>query len=156
MGDYKSEQLTDIANKEALRAPIMTGKLRIAQFYFAVPSGLVVDESVELVWLPPGDIVVLGDISKGFISGEAGSYLDIGWEAYYDLDKQEVAGNAIGFANSLNTGSPGLLSLAPALAPTTSTKEFSSSSGVIIAATFTDVAPAEADIFRGYFIYVVK
>ena len=102
---------------------------------------------------------VLLSASKAYVNWTTGSAtLDLGWDAYTDIDGDAVAADPNGLVDGLNVDTVGYFSLEGALAgvkATGGTHTFESQGGVVIRATSQDVAIASGDDLVGYILYIV-
>ena len=135
------------------------GRVRIAYFSHDQDGAGDATSSVALFALPAGKVKVLLSASKAYVNWTTGSAtLDLGWDAYTDIDGDAVAADPNGLIDGLNVDTVGYFSLEGALAgvkATGGTHTFESQGGVVIRATSQDVAIASGDDLVGYILYIV-
>lgn len=119
--------------------------------------------SVALFKLPPGTVRLILPLSYLYVNWTtASATLDLGWDAYTALDGTAVAADADGLINGLDVdtadvyGFEELTASAGAGATTANAYApvFTSRDGVVIRATSTDVALADASALAGVLTYV--
>ena len=81
--------------------------------------------------------------------------MDIGWDAYTDLDGDSVAADPNGMDDGLNVDTAGTVSTICTVLTTDNTKLFESKGKVSIRLTSQDVALAASSTVYGYLVYVV-
>ena len=135
------------------------GRVRIAYFTHDQAGAGDAGSSVALCSLPAGKVRVLLSSSNAYVNWTTGSAtLDLGWDAYTDIDGDAVAADPNGLVDGLNVDTVGYFSLEGALAgvkATGGTHTFESQGGVVIRATSQDVAIASGDDLVGYILYIV-
>jgi hypothetical protein len=119
--------------------------------------------SVALVQLPPGTVRLLLPYCTIYANWTtASATLDLGWDAYTDLNGDTVAADPDGLINGISVDSAGVFAFeeltasagAGATTATGYTKVFSSKDPVVIRATSTDTAIADGDLITGILLYV--
>lgn len=152
--------------KPAVLVPTSTWHGRIRGAYVShVQSGAGdATSSAALVKLPPGTVRFLMPMSWLYVNWTTNSAtLDLGWDAYTDLNGDAVAADVDGLIDGISVATAGvfgfeeLTASAGTGAPATTgyTKVFSSKDGVTIRASSTDVALADADALYGFLAYMV-
>lgn len=136
------------------------GRQRGAYFAHTQSGAGDSSSSVALVRLPPGTVRLLLPASWFYCNWTtASATLDLGWDAYTDLDGAAVAADADGLLDGLDVdtadvyGAEELTTLA-GLAATGYTKLFQSKDGVVIRATSASTAIANGDTIIGVFTYM--
>ncbi len=137
------------------------GTMRIAFFTHDQIATGDATSSVALFKLPPGRVrLLLGSAFMYVNWATATADLDLGWDAYTDLDGDAVAADPNGLANTIDveTAIPiagvTVVTLA-AIRATGGTKVFESKDGVVIRATSTTTASIIGDDLVGYIPYVL-
>ncbi len=134
------------------------GVLRVAYFQTTQSGAGSAPSSHALVKLPPGRVRLLLGISRAWVDWTtASATLDLGWDAYTDLDGAAVAADPDGLVDGLNVDAAGYFNFEGALTAIKAlggTKLFESKGGVVIRATSQDVALANNDVAHGYLVYV--
>lgn len=138
----------------------MHGRVRIAYFTHDQDGAGDATSSVALCKLPGGKVRLLLGSSFMYVNWTtASATLDLGWDAYTDIDGDAVSADADGLIDGLSVESAGLYSgedLVTALTQAQGgTKLFESQDGVVLRATSTDTAIADGDDLVGYVMYVV-
>ena len=114
--------------------------------------------SVALCELPAGRVRVLASLSRAYVNWTTSSAtLDLGWDAYTDLNGDAVAADPDGLVDGLSVDTVGFFTLEGAIAAnllTGGTYVFESKEGVVIRATATDNAQVAGDDLVGYIAYV--
>lgn len=114
--------------------------------------------SFALFKLPPGRVRLLGVLSRLYVNWTtASATLDLGWDAYVDLNGDTVAADPDGLINGLDVDAVGFRTMEGAVAAnllTGGTYLFQSKGGVTIRATSQDTAIADGDDLDGVFYYV--
>jgi hypothetical protein len=135
------------------------GRMRIAFFTHTQSGAGDATSAVALVKLPPGRVRMLGSLSRAYVNWTTSSAtLDLGWDAYTDLDGDAVAADPDGLINGLSVDTVGFQTLEGAIAAnllTGGTYVFESKGGVVIRATSQDTAIASGDDLVGYICYVL-
>lgn len=130
------------------------GRLRIAYFDHTQSGAGDATSSVEVVRLPPGTVRLLGALSRVEHNWTtASATMDIGWDAYTDLDGDAVAADSDGIDDGIDVDTAGATAIGSAL--TADTKVFISRDGVSIRLTSQDTAIADTDTASGYLVYVL-
>mgnify|MGYP003958286295 CR=1 FL=1 len=130
------------------------GRLRIAYFDHTQSGAGDATSSTEVVRLPAGTVRVLGAMCRVDHNWTtASATMDIGWDAYTDLDGAAVAADSDGIDNGIDVDTTGEVAMGSAL--TAGTKTFTSQGGVSIRLTSEDTAIADADTASGYVVYVL-
>lgn len=146
-------------------APVNTsewhGRIRIAYFAANNVTGGDATSDLALVKLPPGRVRLLLPSSVLYVNWTtASATLDLGWDAYTDLDGNAVAADPNGLADGVDVDTAGFvtggtLAALAGLTATGGTKVFESKDGIVLRATCQDVALAANDDLAGYFMYVL-
>ena len=132
------------------------GRLRFAYFSHTQSGAGDATSSVEIARLPAGSVRVLGAMCKIKHNWTTSSAtMDIGWDAYTDLDGDSVAADPNGMDDGLNVDSAGTVSTICTVLTTDNTKLFESKGKVSIRLTSQDVALAASSTVYGYLVYVV-
>jgi len=135
------------------------GRMRIAFFTHTQSGAGDATSAVALVKLPPGRVRMLGSLSRAYVNWTTSSAtLDLGWDAYTDLDGDAVAADPDGLINGLSVDTVGFQTLEGAIAAnllTGGTYVFESKGGIVIRATSQDTAIASGDDLVGYICYVL-
>lgn len=138
-------------------AHVTLGKVRIAAFSHTQSGAGDAGSSAALVKLPPGKVRLLGAMSHAYVNWTTAlATLDLGWDAYTDIDGAAVAADPNGLDDGLDVDAAGAKSFGSILAAAGAQKVFESRGGVVIRATSQDVALADADTIAGYIVYVVE
>jgi len=132
------------------------GRVRIGYFTCNQSGAGDATSSFALVKLPAGKVRLLAASSSAYCNWTtASATIDLGWDAYTDLDGNAVAADVNGIDDGTSVESAGTISFGTALNATGGTKVFESKSGVVIRASSTDTAIADDDDLVGYLLYVV-
>lgn len=114
--------------------------------------------SFALFKLPPGRVRLLLHLSRAYVNWTTGSAtLDLGWDAYTNLDGTAVVADPDGLVNGLDVDAVGFRTFEGAIAGnllTGGTYVFESKDGVVIRATSQDTAIADGDDLVGCFYYM--
>lgn len=136
----------------------MHGVVRIAFFQTTQSGAGSAPSSMALVKLPPGRVRLLLGISRAWVDWTtASATLDLGWDAYTNLDGTAVVADPDGLVDGLNVDTAGYFNFEGALTAVKAkggTWDFESKTGVVIRATSQDVALANNDVAHGYLCYV--
>ena len=134
------------------------GRVRIAHFTHDQDGVGDAGSSVALCSLPAGKVKVLLKSSNAYVNWTTSSAtLDLGWDAYTDINGDAVALDIDGLVDGLDVDTVGYQSLEGALAgikATGGTYTFETQSGVVIRAT-SPTAMVDGDDLVGYLLYVV-
>ena len=152
-----SEQLTKLNNipREVIPVNESHGKVRIQRFDYTQIAVDAVGAIVKLVKLPAGRITLLGKESALYHNLTIGTVtLDIGWEAYTDLDGDDIDADADGLDDGISCETAGVVRLGTVRAADCYAKTFESQEGVVIIATLMTVGIAVGDDLAGYIAYV--
>ena len=132
------------------------GKVRIAYFTHDQSGAGDATSSVALCKLPAGRVRVLLSSSNAYVNWTtASATLDLGWDAYEDIDGTAVAADPDGLLDGLDVDAVGYQNFGADQTATGGTYLFESKDGVVIRATSQDVAIADGDDLVGYLMYVV-
>lgn len=126
-----------------------------------------VTSSVALFKLPPGRVRLILPLSWAYVNWTTGSAtMDLGWDAYTDMDGATVIADPDGLIDGLDVDAVGFRNFVTSAVNATSsnftttgveaqggTLLFQSKSGVVIRATSQDVAEVSGDTFAGFFVY---
>jgi len=152
--EYANEVATPIVKNPT---HITMGRLRIMFFTCLQDGAGDATSSVVLGKLPAGRVRLLASLSRAYVNWTTSSAtLDLGWDAYTDIDGDAVAVDADGLINGLSVDTVGFQTFEGAIAAnllTGGTYLFESQSGVVIRATSQDTAIATGDDLVGYIIY---
>lgn len=136
------------------------GRVRCMYFVHDQSGAGDATSSVALCKLPAGRVRLLLPSSWLYVNWTtASATLDLGWDAYTDLDGAAVTADPNGLADGIDVESAGFvdggtLAALAGLAATGGTKVFESKDGVVIRATSEDTAIADGDDIAGYLLYV--
>jgi len=154
-----TQKSTQVTNTDAT-PPVMEetsdlhGRMRIAYFDHTQSGAGDATSSVEIVRLPPGTVRLLGALSRiEHAWTTASATMDVGWDAYIDLDGDAVAADADGLDNGIDVDTAGVTAIGSTQAA--DTKVFTSREGVSIRLTSQDTAIADTNTASGYLVYVV-
>ena len=104
------------------------------------------------------ETLVPASLSRAYVNWTTSSAtLDLGWDAYTDLNGDAVAADPDGLVDGLSVDTVGFFTLEGAIAAnllTGGTYVFESKEGVVIRATATDNAQVAGDDLVGYIAYV--
>lgn len=151
----KGDQLT---NLDAVPPVIenshnLHGRLRIAYFSHTQSGAGDATSSAEIVRLPPGKVTLLGALCNCTHNWTtASATMDVGWDAYTDLDGTAVAADSDGIDDGISVDTAGSTAFGSAL--TAGRKVFESQDGVSIRLTSQDTAIADTNTASGYLVYV--
>jgi|TARA_Y100000296_G_scaffold75841_1_gene95928 hypothetical protein len=139
-------------------ANVYHGRVRIAYFTHDQDGTGDAGSSVALFALPAGKVKVLLAASRAYVNWTTTSAtLDLGWDAYTDIDGDAVAADPDGLVDGLDVDTVGYQTLEGALAgikATGGTYTFETQGGVVIRAT-SPTAMVDGDDLVGYILYVV-
>jgi hypothetical protein len=139
-----------------LETNTMGGRVRCAYFTVAQDGAGDAGSSAALVKLPAGKVRLLAAQSKAYVNWTTSSAtLDLGWDAYINIDGAAVAADPNGIDDGLSVDTAGFQTFGSALTATGGTKLFESKEGVVIRATSADTAIADGDDLVGCLLYVV-
>ena len=134
------------------------GSIRLAFFTHDQVGTGDTGSSVALCELPAGRVRVLASLSRAYVNWTTSSAtLDLGFDAYTDLNGDAVAADPDGLVDGLSVDTVGFFTLEGAIAAnllTGGTYVFESKEGVVIRATATDNAQVAGDDLVGYIAYV--
>ena len=154
----KSDQLTNLDASPPVieNSHNLHGRLRVAYFSHTLGDGDA-GSSVEVVRLPPGKIRLLGSLCNIEAATVAASAtMDVGWDAYTDLDGAAVDADADGIVDGVSVDTTLNVNLAGNATTgvlTAGTKAFESQDGVSIRLTFVGAVVA-GETVDGYLVYV--
>ena len=132
------------------------GRVRIAYFTHDQDGAGDATSSVALCSLPAGKVKVLLSSSNAYVNWTTGSAtIDLGWDAYTDIDGSAVAADADGLLNGLSVETAGYQNFGADQTATGGAYTFETQGGVVIRATSQDTAIAAGDDLVGYILYVV-
>lgn len=143
------------------------GVLMLKYFKHAFSATADVTSDVALCKLPPGRVRLFLPLSWAYINWTTGSQtLDLGWDAYTDMDGATVTADpdglidgldvdALGFRNFVGnaTGALNTNFTTAGVETLGGTYLFQSKSGVVIRATTQDQAGVSGDTIAGFFVY---
>lgn len=155
-----SDQLTNLDASPSVieNSHNLHGRLRVAFFSFTQSGTGDAGSSFEAVRLPPGKVRLLGSLCniEAAVAG-ASAKMDVGWDAYLDLDGTAVVADPDGILDNEDVDTLAHKTLAGSTVAigkiTAGTKAFESRDGVSIRLTFP-VALADAETVDGYLVYV--
>lgn len=156
--EYTNATASPVVNNEPHE---VGGRVRVAFFTHDQSGAGDATSSVALCKLPAGKVRLLLPSSSMYVNWTtASATLDLGWDAYTDLNGDAVAADPNGLADGISVENAGFvtggtLAALAALAATGGTKVFESQSGVVLRATSQDVALATGSDLVGYVMYVV-
>lgn len=136
------------------------GRVRCMYFVHDQSGAGDATSSVATVKLPAGRVRLLLPSCVLYANWTTVSAtLDLGWDAYTDLDGTAVAADPNGLADGVDVDTAGFvtgatLAALAGLAATGGTKVFESKDGVVIRATSQDTAIVDGDDLAGYLLYV--
>jgi len=139
----------------------MHGRVRVAYFTHAQSGAGDATSSVALCKLPAGRVRLLLGSSFMYVNWTtASATLDLGWDAYTDVEGDAVVADPNGLIDGLDVDAVGLRSgedlvTLAAIQATGGTKLFETNAGVVIRATSQDTAIADGDDLVGYLLYVL-
>jgi hypothetical protein len=132
------------------------GRVRVLFFTHDQSGAGDATSSVALGKLPAGRVRVLAASSSAYVNWTtASATIDLGWDAYTDLNGDAVAADPNGIDDGTSVESAGTISFGTALTATGGTKVFESKDGVVIRATSQDTAIADGNDLVGYLLYVI-
>ena len=103
--EYTNATSTPVTLNEA---NVYHGRVRIAYFTHDQDGAGDATSSVALCSLPAGKVKVLLSSSNAYVNWTTGSAtLDLGWDAYTDIDGASVAADADGLLNGLSVDTVG-------------------------------------------------
>ncbi len=152
----KGDQLTNLDASPPVieNTHNLHGRLRVAYFSHTQAGIGDAGSSVEIVRLPPGKIRVLAHLSwLEAASVGASATLDVGWDAYEDLDGVAVALDVDGILNGGDIDTTANINMADVATVTAGTITFESKDGVSIRATFI-AAMADLETISGAIVYI--
>ena len=153
--EYTNATATPVTLNEA---NVYHGRVRIAYFTHDQDGTGDAGSSVALCSLPAGKVKVLLAASRAYVNWTTSSAtLDLGWDAYTDIDGDAVALDIDGLVDGLSVDTVGYFTLEGALATvkaTGGTHTFETQGGVVIRAT-SPTAMVDGDDLVGYLLYVV-
>ncbi len=152
----KGDQLTNLDASPPVieNSHNIHGRLRVAYFSHTQSGVGDAGSSVEIARLPPGKIRILSHLSYlEAASAAASQTLDVGWDAYTDLDGTAVAADTDGILNGGDIDTTANINLANVATITAGTTTFESQDGVSIRATFVG-AMADTETISGAIVYV--
>jgi len=127
------------------------------KFYFFsyTQSGIAtVGDLMRTVKLQPGTCRLILPLSRiSFSAGGAASTMDIGWEAYTDLDGNAVVADPNGLDDGVDSSVAGSVNPGGTIG-THETKVFSSRDGVVLTTQVNDTAFPDTGTISGYFAVV--
>ena len=103
--EYTNATATPVTMNEA---HVYHGRVRIAYFTHDQDGAGDATSSVALCSLPAGKVKVLLSSSNAYVNWTTGSAtIDLGWDAYTDIDGSAVAADADGLLNGLSVETAG-------------------------------------------------
>ena len=151
--EYTNATATPVTMNEA---HVYHGRVRIAYFTHDQDGAGDATSSVALCSLPAGKVKVLLSSSNAYVNWTTGSAtIDLGWDAYTDIDGSAVAADADGLLNGLSVETAGYQNFGADQTATGGAYTFETQGGVVIRATSQDTAIAAGDDLVGYILYVV-
>ena len=153
--EYTIQTTTPIANSNTVDKH---GKLRTLFFTHDQDGAGDANSTVTLGKLPAGKVKIIGGLSRFYCNWVTSSQtMDIGWEAYTDLDGDTVAADVDGMVDGLDVDAVGYFSMEGNTAATKllgGNHTFESRDGVVINALAT-AALADGDDLSGVITYIV-
>lgn len=150
-------QLYTTIPKTPLASTDYHGTLRVAYFTHDQSGAGDATSSVALAKLPPGRCRLYLGLSRAWVNWTtASATLDLGWDAYTDLNGAAVAADPDGLVDGVSVDTAGYFNFEGALAAIRllgGTYAFESKGGVVIRATSQDVAIVSGDDLCGYLVY---
>lgn len=138
-------------------AHVLQGKVRCAMFTHDQSGAGDATSSIAIAKLPAGKVRLLGRASSAYVNWTtATAKLDMGWDAYTDINGAAVAASVNGIDDAIDVEAAGFQTFGSALTATGGTKVFESKEGVVIRASSTDTGIADGDDLVGYLLYVVE
>lgn len=132
------------------------GRVRVLYFTHDQSGAGDATSSVALGKLPGGRVRVLLSSSNAYVNWTtASATLDLGWDAYTDLDGNAVAADPDGLLDGLSVDTVGYQNFGADQTATGGTYVFESKDGVVIRATSQDTAIVAGDDLVGYLLYVI-
>ena len=139
------------------------GRMRIMYFSHDQDGAGDATSYVKLGKLPAGKVRLFMGLSRAYVNWTTSSAtIDLGWQAYQDLEGTTVSASVDGLINGIAVDTVGYFSLEGAsgstgapLKATGGTKLFESQSGVVITASSTDQALVSGDDLAGYLVYTI-
>ena len=151
--EYDASQISETRN---LNTDEQHGRVRVAYFKHTQSGAGDATSSAAIVRLPAGRVRLLARNSDAYVNWTtASATLDVGYDAYTDIDGTAVAASVDGIDNGVSVDTAGFQSLGSGLTATGGTKVFESPNGVVIRVSSTDTAIADGDIITGALLYVV-
>ena len=148
-------------------APVYPTEVRgkdCTDFFTTAQSGAGdATSSFAIVKLPPGRVRVYLAKSGMYVNWTtASATLDLGWDAYTDLNGDAVAADVDGLIDGISVESAGVIGFeeltasagAGVTAANAYTKVFESQDGVVLRLSSTDTAIADTDSANGWITYV--
>ena len=136
----------------------LSGRVRCAYFTCNQTGAGDATSSFALAKLPAGKVRLLASQSKAYVNWTtASAKLDLGWDAYTDIDGTAVVADPNGIDDGIDVDAAGFQTFGTvaAVLATGGTKVFESKEGVVIRATSQDTAIVADDDLVGCLFYVV-
>ena len=152
--EYTNATATPVTLNEA---NVYHGRVRIAYFTHDQDGVGDAGSSVALCSLPAGKVKVLLKSSNAYVNWTTTSAtLDLGWDAYTDINGTAVAADPDGLADGIDVDVVGYRTFHELAAITAlgGTYTFETQSGVVIRAT-SPTAMVDGDDLVGYLLYIV-
>ena len=152
--EYTNATATPVTLNEA---NVYHGRVRIAFFTHDQDGTGDAGSSVALCSLPAGKVKVLLKSSNAYVNWTTSSAtLDLGWDAYTDINGDAVAADTDGLADGIDVDTVGYRTFHEIAAITAlgGTYTFETQSGVVIRAT-SPTAMVDGDDLVGYLLYIV-
>jgi len=153
--EYAKSPLSN--NTDMLRQHELGGKTSIAYFTTVQSGAGDAGSSVLVAQLPPGRVRLIGAMCNAYVNWTtATAKLDVGFDAYTDIDGDAVAASVNGIDDGVDVETAASVSFGSALTATGGTMLFESKAGVGIRLTSTDTAIKNNDSAVGYLVYVAE
>lgn len=138
-------------------AQVLAGKVRIAYFSHTQSGAGDSGSSAAVVKLPPGKVRMLGRMSEAYVNWTtAAATLDVGWDAYTNIDGTAVAADVDGIDDGISVEVAGFQVFGTALTANGGDKVFESRDGVVLRLTSASTAIIAGNVAVGHIAYVVE
>lgn len=132
------------------------GRVRVAYFKHTQSGAGSATSSAAIAKLPAGKVRLLAYSSSAYVNWTTAlATLDIGYDAYTDINGTAVAASVNGIDDGVSVDTAGFINFGSALTATGGTMVFESKDGVTIRASSTDTAIADGDVIAGVLLYIV-
>lgn len=157
---WATQNSTQFAYGEA-KPPVMVeahqwnGKMRFFEFDWTAATGVATD-TVALVKLPAGKCRLILPLSRiAFSAFGASRTMDLGWEAYTDLDGAAVAADPNGLDDGVDVSGIGSVNPGGTVGGA-ETYLFESLEGVVLTAQINDGTIVAGNTLKGYLCTVIE